>query len=316
MTEQKRVLVIGCGSIGAQYDLHTHDVQTHARAWYINSNTSLTLFDINEDLSSMIAGIYKCKTLPSIDIEVLSSFDCISICTPTNTHARLLDIALKAGVKTIICEKPVSGNVCDLENLLRLYLNSQSKVLVNFIRRFQPAYTKLKNVISTIMSEEESLTNISIRYQRGFINNCSHAFDVLEFLLDRKVELKELNIYNKKFDQFDGDPTLSISALWNDVNFSVTGLANVLFSHFEIDIYFKRHKVSIRNAGNYIEVYKAEYSKNLQPLFKIQEFTECLKDYMKYVVHEATELIKDPTREDNFVPSVDLNMRMLKYLEL
>lgn len=310
-----KVLVVGCGNIGAQYDKCTDDIQTHVKAWYLHPEATVYIYDLDKVTANEISGLYNCQIVNDLSIEILSDFDCVSICTPTNTHLELLEKTLAAGVNTVICEKPISMDSEQLTWIKANYSKSSSKVLVNYIRRFLPSFTTLKEFIGGLT--EERITNVSIRYQRGFINNCSHAFDLIEFLTGEELILDEIKIGNKVFDHFEYDPTLSLQAKWNDVNIDVLGISNVLFSHFEIDLYFLRYKIVIKNAGDLIEIYEAPSSKEiLKSLILKSELTEnnSLKDHMKYVIEEAIQMIKGTKNQDNFLSSIALNQRMLKYI--
>lgn len=310
-----KVLVIGCGNIGAQYDIDNDEIQTHVKAWYLKSSVAVSVFDINYELASKVANIYKCEIVDNISSETLSKFDIVSICTPTFTHFEILKNAIEVGVKTIICEKPISNSIEEMVQLKEMYDKGCSKILVNYIRRFQPSFLSLKSFIHEDLDDHD-LTNISIRYQRGFINNCSHAMDLIEFITGKEINLDQIKIHNVVFDQFENDGTLSLMALWNKVNFDVLGLGNVLFSHFEIDLYFKKHKISIKNAGNLIEIYKSEgKSEFLLPLNLKENLSkkDCLKDYMIPVTDYAIKLAENKELKDNFINSITLNLKMLNY---
>ncbi|MDL2143319.1 Gfo/Idh/MocA family oxidoreductase [Flavobacterium tructae] len=310
-----KVLVIGCGNIGAQYDIDNDEVQTHVKAWYLNSSVNLSIFDINHELLAKVASKYKCEIVNDISSETLSKFDIVCICTPTFTHFEILKNAIEVGVKTIICEKPISNSIEEMIELKEIYSKGHSKILVNYIRRFQPSFISLKSFIQDDL-DEENLTNISIRYQRGFINNCSHAMDLIEFLIGKEINLNQIKIHNVVFDQFENDATLSLMSLWDKVNFDVLGLGNVLFSHFEIDLYFKKHKISIKNAGNLIEIFKSEGESTFLLPLNLQENLgkkDCLKNYMIPVTDYAVKLMENKELEDNFINSITLNLKMLNY---
>ena len=310
-----KVLVIGCGNIGAQYDINNNEIQTHVKAWQLNELTTLSVFDIDQILATKVADHYQCEIVNNINIDTLSKFDIVSICTPTFTHFKIVCDALKAGVKTIICEKPISSSIEEMIQLKEIYSSSHSKILVNYMRRFQPDFLKLKSFIQSDL-DGDKLTNISIRYQRGFVNNCSHAMDLLEFLLNEEIVLDNIKIHNNVFDQFDNDATLSLMALWDNVNLNILGLGNVLFSHFEIDLYFEKHKILIKDAGNIIEIYKSNGKSTILLPLKFQENLskeDCLKDYMIPVTNYAIELIEKSELEDNFINSINLNIKMLNY---
>ncbi len=311
-------LVIGCGNIGALYDFDNDRVQSHVKGYYLNPETEVYIYDIDKTFSQKVAQKYGCVVVENISANVLCEFDIISICTPTTYHFQVLHDAIAAGVKTVICEKPVSNDEKEIQLLKEKYSTGKTKILVNYIRRFQKAYSDLKTDLKQILAVEQ-LSNISIKYQRGFINNCSHAIDLLEYLFDQQMELENVTIHNKVFDQFENDETLSLQAHWNGANISVLGLSNVLFSHFEIDLYFNTHRISIQNAGNTIKFYKSEIHGNtLQPLGILANLTKnnCISDYMIAVIESAVCLTKDHCAKDNFINSIAMNQRMLNYKKL
>ncbi|SEG17986.1 Gfo/Idh/MocA family protein [Flavobacterium urumqiense] len=311
-----KVLILGCGNIGALYDFDNDEILTHAKA-FNQYKVDLYLFDIDENLVRKVANKYKAKVVPVIDNINFGDFDIISICTPTFTHKKYLEKALLNNVKVIICEKPISTDSDEIDHLINAYEKSNSKVIVNYFRRFQPAYLSLRNSIEEILKQEE-LTNISIRTQRGFINNSSHAFDLIQYLFNKPLELKNILVHNREKDHFDTDPTLSLQALWDEVNLSLQGLSNVYFSFFEIDVFFTHQRISIQNAGKDIFYYQSEDSfQFLKPLFKVESLnkTDCIKDYMQHVIEYSISLINESSNlEDNFLEAVKLNKSMLTIL--
>ncbi len=311
-----KALVIGCGNIGAMYDFNNDQVQSHAKGFYLNPKFSLSVFDINKKIAEKVSARYQSEIVNVIDEKTLSEFDCVSICTPTDTHTSLLRIAVSAGVKVIICEKPISYSLEELSAIKSIYLNGNSRIIVNYIRRFQPAFIEFKKIVTSLLANE-LLTNVCIRYQKGFLNNCSHAFDTIEFLTGSELNLVEIKKHNVIFDHYPDDPTLSMQALWNNVNLSITGLSNVSFSFFEFDLYFQHYKICIKNAGQNIEFYKAEKGDQfLLPLQIQDQFTRelCLNNYMTNVIDRVYLLLSNKKQKDNFLESLSLNQKMLNFL--
>jgi hypothetical protein len=210
----------------------------------------------------------------------------------------------------------VSSSEAELLELKKLYENKKSKIIVNYFRRFQPSFNWLKKFIEDLLISEK-LTHVAIRYQRGFINNCSHAFDLISYLTSRPIDLRNLQKQNVVYDHFQNDPTLSLLANWNDVNVNVLGLSNVHFSHFEIDLYFSTFEIAIKESGDQIDIFESKIHEIfLNPLKcnKILSRKNCLKNYMLKVVDSALNLLNSESHEDNFIESVNLNLLMLKYL--
>ena len=312
-----KILIAGCGNIGALYDWDNDKVLTHAKAFAMQGNFKVSFFDKDYSLSEKVAKRYHAELTNDLEEATLNQFDCLSICTPTDTHFDILKNAFAANVKVIVCEKPVSRDKQQLQDLAEYYKKASSKVVVNYIRRFLPAYEKLREAVSGI-SINEKLTNIAIRYQRGFVNNCSHAFDLIEYLTFSEISLHKIQASNSVLDHFADDPTLSLQANWNGINVNILGLSNVLFSHFEIDLYFQYHKIEIRNAGADIDIYRAEKNETfLNPLSTTALLTEnnCLDNYMIPVANHVNRLLSGENKEDNFIRSVNMNLRMLQYIK-
>jgi len=309
-----KALLIGCGNIGAGYDFDTDAVLTHAKAYSLDSDFTFDVYDRDEALAAKVASKYWVERLDEVSDSVLSQYDIVSICTPTATHFDYLSRAINLGIPLVICEKPVAYDEEELKKITGIYNSGKTKVLVNYIRRFQPGFISLKEIVKKIQAEE-TLTNVAIRYQRGFVNNASHAFDLVGFLTGKEIKLENIHTTNKITDAFPTDATLTLTANWAGTNFVAVGLSNVKFSLFEIDLFFEYHKISIRDAGNIIEVYKAEKGETFfKPLERQSIETSCLKDYMKPVMDAAKRMLNG-AQEDNFMAGVKLASNMLKLIQ-
>jgi hypothetical protein len=315
MTE---VLVVGCGNIGALYDIDKDEILTHVKAFSIDNRFDLTIFDDDSKILKLLNSKYDCKVLSKINnLEDLNKYDIISICTPTNTHYEYLIQALQSKASLILCEKPVSLNLMELDKLTNLYLQSNKKILVNYTRRFQPNYLLIKERLINILKNER-ITNISITYQRGFLNNCSHALDILSFLINLKIDFTKFVKSKLNFDSFELDPTISAIGYQDEINISIIGLANVRFSFFEIDLCFENTKVTLIDSGrDCIVAQSSENKLYFQPL-KVnnnQTIKDCLRDQMKFVINSAYQHLTNADVQDNFLESIELNQNMLNFIK-
>jgi predicted dehydrogenase len=309
-------LLIGCGNIGAMYDWDNDHILTHAKAYFKSGKINSNFYDLNKEQAQMVAKKYNGKVVDNLDIALKnSSFDIVSICTPTSTHFNILSNVLKSKTSVIICEKPITVNYSELEQLRQMYSNSASKVLVNYMRRYQPSYNKLRNILAKF-PETEVLTNISICYQRGFINNCSHAIDLLQFLFQKNFEPKNFIITRKEFDQFQNDPTISGQCEWLNASINIVGLQNIKYSHFEINLYYINKKIQIINSGNEINFFLVEDINSKYPKLVIQNemnMRNCIADYMKPVIEKTISLINNG-ETDNFIEAIQLNQTILNII--
>jgi len=301
-------LLIGCGNIGAGYDLNNEYVQTHLKG-YLNSKLfNVSIFDINETYSKKIAKKYDVNYITEIDTIDFELFDSISIATPTETHYTFLKKALKANVKVIICEKPISLDVEELIQLNELYIKGSSKIFVNYIRRFNSYFIELKAFINSRIVEDQ-LQTVSIKYRKGFLNNCSHAIDLIEFLTDNKINFSSAQKLKLNYDFFEKDPTFSCVFINNEIEYSFIGLKNTDFIVFEIEFYFKKFRVKILDSGNEIVVEKLDdRNSDIEIIFSQKR---CLFNYMIPVMNTVIECLKGNKKTDNFHESIDLNKRLL-----
>lgn len=120
--------------------------------------------------------------------------DAILICTPTDTHADLIEAAARAG-KPILCEKPVSLSVERIEACLPVVEAAGVPLMIGFNRRFDPNFGALKRRLDageigevelvTIISRDPAPPPVSYVERSGglFRDMMIHDFDMARFLV-------------------------------------------------------------------------------------------------------------------------------------
>lgn len=314
-----KVLIIGCGNIGCLYDIdYSYKyVLTHIRAYSLNKKTEIYIYDPDLEKTQYISSKYDVKIIENIDDDILKSFDIVSICTDTNSHYYYLSKLLKLKTPVILCEKPVTYNFSEINELLSLYRRNSSKILINYIRRFNNEYLKLKDILGNILSEDK-LQKIFINYSGGFINNGSHALDLLNFLFEKKADLNSYTFLEKEYDKFNNDPSLSIifkNGYFDEFIF-FTYIKSDYFI-FEIDILFEKNRIIISDSGNNISIYKKS-EPDIENIYKSLDVfykkNNILFDYMNDVIEYSIKLLENNIN-DNFLDSLNLNSQMLSIIE-
>jgi predicted dehydrogenase len=310
-----RALLIGCGNIGAFYDFNDEEgkVHSHAKAYHLLKNIiDLTITDNDSEKVNLVKNKYHFKSRNE-DL-TFNSFDIISLTIPTVTHFDYLKKMMEQNVPLIFCEKPIAVSIDELLELQRIRKHSISKIVVNYIRRFNPNYFSLKEYISKTESKEK-LKSVTIKYCRGFLNNGSHALDIIQFLFQQAISLSELQISNKVYDTFDTDPTVSGSFTFNNATINLVGLTDISYRIFEIELFFTDKIIQITNSGNEIKVleYKTEF--NQLVLNDQLHFQNSLDKYMVDVFNFGIKLFENENFNDNFDDSISLNIEMSKALK-
>ncbi|WP_029041447.1 inositol 2-dehydrogenase [Cucumibacter marinus] len=132
-----RIALLGAGRIG----------QVHARA--IASNPSARLVAVADAMpaaAEKLAADYGVETATIGEIAANDDVDAVAICTPTDTHADLIEQFARAG-KAVFCEKPIALDIERVRQCLDVVDQSGVLFMVGFNRRFDPHFRALKAAI-------------------------------------------------------------------------------------------------------------------------------------------------------------------------
>jgi predicted dehydrogenase len=299
-----RALLVGCGNIGALYDLADGpdaDVRTHARA-YARLGVAFDVVDPDADRRRRVSERYGARAFESLSAVSPRAYGVASICTATHLHAEALDLFLDAGTPLIICEKPVADRLDDVRRLRARQRTARSVVLVNYMRRFLPAYRRLRGRIRRWREEGVRLIGARVRYQRGLVNNGSHALDLLEFLFGSAVTLSDLRVEAAVADAFADDPTVSGTFEFLGAPVELIGLPQPPPGVFELDLEFADRRVQILDRGDEIRVSNDDAASE----------RGCLADYMLPIFEQGFALAASGRKDgENFDQAARLNEEIL-----
>lgn len=104
----------------------------------------------------------------------------VGICSPNGEHFRHAVLCLEAGVRALWLEKPPTLAVRDLDFLITLARERGSTVCVNYPRRYNPVYHRLKDIFR--QEEMGRCRLVNLLYSPGLARNGIHFLDQLFFL--------------------------------------------------------------------------------------------------------------------------------------
>jgi UDP-N-acetylglucosamine 3-dehydrogenase len=78
--------------------------------------------------------------------DLMGTVDAVSIAVPTTLHHRVAAEFINAGVHCLV-EKPIASTIEEAEDMVRLAEENGVKLMVGHIERFNPAITRLKQLI-------------------------------------------------------------------------------------------------------------------------------------------------------------------------
>ncbi len=185
-----RFALLGAGRIG----------QVHAGAVTSNPNAKLVaVADASKGAAQALIADFGGE-LRSIDaIAAANDIDAVLICTPTNTHAALIEKFARAG-KAIFCEKPIDLSVERVKSCLSVVDAAGATLMVGFNRRFDPHFIALKAAINAGQIGMIEMVNIIsrdpgapppgyIKASGGIFRDMSiHDFDMARFVLGEEIQ--------------------------------------------------------------------------------------------------------------------------------
>ena len=185
-----RFALLGAGRIG----------QVHAKAISDDTNARLVaVADVFEDAANALVAKFGGEVRSIDAIAAAGDIDAVVICTPTNTHADLIEQFARAS-KAIFCEKPIDLSIERVKSCLATVEATGTKLMVGFNRRFDPHFLALKGAIDRGEIGTVEMVNITsrdpgpppadyIKTSGGIFRDMTiHDFDMARFLLGEEIE--------------------------------------------------------------------------------------------------------------------------------
>ncbi|MDP2737989.1 MAG: inositol 2-dehydrogenase [Pseudorhodobacter sp.] len=184
-----RLGLLGAGRIG----------KVHAKAISANAGARLVaVADAFPAAASAIADQYGCEVRSIDAILAAKDIDAVVICTPTDTHAELIEKFARAG-KAIFCEKPIDLSLARVKACLKVVRDTKATLMVGFNRRFDPHFGAVRAAIDagtigavemvTIISRDPGAPPADYITRSGgiFRDMTIHDFDMARFMLGEEI---------------------------------------------------------------------------------------------------------------------------------
>jgi len=246
------VLIVGCGNVAGRFD-ETKELialpYTHAGAYQQDGRFELlACVEPNEqrqsefmDFWGVNQGFVCLDELLNLDL----SFDVISICSPTARHIEDLKKAIQLKPKLIFCEKPLSTELVEAEDIVSECTKKQILLAVNYTRSWDPALQQLKSALNT--GQWGELRTVIGTYNKGILNNGSHLLDLLFYLLG---DLELISAIKPVFDFFADDPTVTaLLESTKGIPVHLVGANAQDYALFEVQFIFAKGVLAMEEGG-------------------------------------------------------------------
>ncbi|MDR3602239.1 MAG: Gfo/Idh/MocA family oxidoreductase [Desulfosporosinus sp.] len=257
---QYKAAVVGLGQIGLTYDFDPKRERPSAHVFAYQLNPRIELVAAADVRINQCQALHKIASAvtfyQSLD-ELLKdhSVDIISICTPPVHHLSAIQYILQnTDTKIIFCEKPLVSCVDEAKLLAQKLQKGNCLLIPNLSRRWNSGMQRVKAHVANRQYDE--LQKIHVKYTRGIHNTGSHFLDLLHWWGGKISEVQVIRKINTSAD-YDSDPSYTFAFLIDE---NILGFAEAFddeqYYLFEIDLYFSKGKIEIRNSGDDVFYYQ------------------------------------------------------------
>ena len=220
---------------------------------------------MNEDVS--------CYTDPRKLLEEIEP-DIVSIATWRDTHYEMMKLAMEAGVKVIICEKPIAESQEHATEVVAEARERGVNLIINHRRRFDPLLYPFRDDLKSGLIGE--IVQVRCMYVYGLITTGTHMVDALRFFLYPIAgEMSWVAGYPNEKDHFapEDDPNIdAVIGFENGLKVFMQSSNIQDYDIFDFTFYGREGMVQFYDIGRNIDVFKVAESP------EHRGFTELMRD--------------------------------------
>ncbi len=250
-----RAAIIGCGRIGGGYGEEgtSASVACHASAYRIEDRISLIAAAdrdvVTRDRMGRRWGI-ESLYVDHRDLLHAHQIDILSVCTPDETHAQIVRDAVDAGVKVVLCEKPLAPTVEEAKEIALYCEKFGCELFVGYQRRWEPAHRMVRKAVKD--GRFGDIIAVNGYYVGGLRHNGCAWINLVRFLVGELSDVRPIGSLN--VDRDVSRVGLSIEFACGAEGSLLAGDRNA-YSLFEIDIIGTEGRLRLSDAGSEIEAW-------------------------------------------------------------
>lgn len=299
-----KAAVIGLGRIGSRYDQGRleYPPRSHVGAILQSDSFQLSAVSDNDPVNGkhFLSDWNLAVPLFSSVAEMLSAdnYDVVTIAVPTARHYAVLEEVIASRSKVVFCEKPFCSNAGEAQAIVRLSEVNGVQVAVNYHRRWDKKIRALKNEFDLLGKP----SRVEITYMKGLYNYGSHIVDLLNYFFGPVNKVHSEPLTEKQHNL--PDPSVSALISYNTgMKAYLTGIDDVDYELFDVDVYYPRLKYRIEMGGYKIRRFIAredlffpgyvnlEEEKPVFPDGPVHGLSRAYREIERYIHEEADKLI-------------------------
>ena len=268
-----KVILVGCGRIGARHAEHI-----------VEQGTLVAVCDINLEKAKTIGDKFNVPYFENYTamLEQTLKADLVSICTPNGLHAEHTILALKSGFH-VLCEKPMALSVFDCGEMIKEAEKANRRLFIVKQNRYNPPVAKIKELIEEKRLGKIYSVQLNCFWNRntGYYSNSwkgtkdldggilytqfSHFIDLLYWIIGdvKKVQAFGGNLTNREDIEFE-DTTVVTCQFYNGVIGTMHFTINSFAKNMEGSMTIFGEKGTVKIGGQYLNELEYQSIDNLE----------------------------------------------------
>jgi predicted dehydrogenase len=196
MSVRYTAAIIGCGDIG----------HAHAEGYLANPEVELrAVVDPVEPARRQFQAEYG---VPEAYVSTEEMFaagvpDIVSVCVWHRLHAPITIAAARAGVRVVICEKPMATSMAEVDAMIEACERAGTRLLVSHQRRFTPGWERARELVAA--GAIGAVHTAHGRGINGLLNVGTHVIDGLLYIVGEPDALWVMAALERQTDRFERD---------------------------------------------------------------------------------------------------------------
>lgn len=194
MADTLKVGFVGCGGIS----------RGHASCFRANEETAIVAAcDTRPDAVEKFAKEFAVERTYAgyRDMLAAEELDVVCICTWPNSHAEITIAAARAGVKGVLCEKPMCIDLAEADTMILASKRSGTKLVIGHVRRFIAGHVEARRLIAAGAIGKPSLMRSN--GGGGLSNTHTHSIDAFRFLLGDPAPVWVMGQVQRQSDRWE-----------------------------------------------------------------------------------------------------------------
>lgn len=196
MNMEVGVVLLGLGRIASllEDDAKREKPASHAGAFAAAGAVIVGGWDTDADRRAAFAERWSTRTdFDSADDLLALKPDIAVVATYPDSHAELVELACRAGVPVVVCEKPLTATLPSARRLVRSLERTSTRVMVNHERRYARDYRRVRSIIEA--ATYGRLVAVQAKLYMGrkrapgevLLWDGTHMIDILRYLIGAEV---------------------------------------------------------------------------------------------------------------------------------